>query len=85
MIAGSTVLETALGHSLSIGLFKVLGSNANACLLLPKSLTSSTQAKGEFAQINHCLVSGSFICIYSRPELLVTVTFISWKDYGSAS
>lgn len=59
MIAGLTMLETALGHSLCIGLFKVLGSNVNTSFLLPESLTNCTQVKGDFAQINHCLVSGS--------------------------
>lgn len=53
------MLETALGHSLCIGLFKVLGSNVNTSFLLPESLTNSTQVKGDFAQINHCLVCGS--------------------------
>lgn len=59
MIAGLTMLETALGHSLCIGLFKVLGSNVNTSFLLPESLTNCTQVKGDFAQINHRLVSGS--------------------------
>lgn len=78
MIAGLTMLETALGHSLCIGLFKVLGSNVNTSFLLPESLTNCTQVKGDFAQINQSSF-WLFICIYSRQELLVTVTFISWK------
>ncbi len=41
MIAGSTMSETAQGLSLYIGPFKVLGSDVNAFLSFPQSLTNS--------------------------------------------